>query len=607
MTATRRTIAHLAILMLGGALAYFVGLTDHGLTNTQESLRLTAAREMQARGEWIVPTRLGEPYISKPPVMYWTMIGIAQLRGTEVGLFELRATVALGGLLGMLATYFAGRVLMRDPDRPEEGPAVAFWGALGLMAGVLFTRSSRIGELDILLVPTVTIGVAAIAMAWRRGVEQRRTWWPGIALASVCCAVAALTKGPVPIAVIAAAGYGSILVSAAIEPGPGSGRWRWVGRLAGLIAAGAVWVESSRRVEGASDWLGVLIFMAVAGMVAMGLVRLVEPARVKRWLAGLGRTHPWLVLGSGAASLWWWLGAVEARIGTQTIGRLKDDEVRENLNLLMPQSPVRNLGFMAYGVGAASVAAIIALVWIIRERPVLTRGRLVVLVWMLLGFVIFSTMGKGVARYLTPLWPAVALLGGWWFVRVTSRIAPRRPRGVHPWRITGGVILVGMIAGQTWWYADGRDRFVSERSPRDFVRTLLDEDQADPRRVGSFGFEAPALDYYLGLPTHEGVGAQFWSMGPGRDHRARPVAELIAQLAGEQAAGQTQPYWLIAMEGTATIIRKHGDLRAYLTSQGVPFVEKSADDLPDWSRAPKNTPVRLLVLYPRSTGSDEDR
>lgn len=611
-SARTRVVVHLAILLVVTVAAYCFGLTDHGLTNTQESLRLTAAREMQATGEWIVPTRLGEPYVAKPPLMYWLMIVLARVRGAQVGLVELRAVVALGGVLGVLATYLAGRLMMgrlgetmasgpglctpvESHRRPAgTGQAIAFWAALGLAGGVLFTRSSRIGELDVLMVSTVTLAMALIARAWVLGVERGRVWWTGLVGAAVCAMLAALTKGPIPIALIAVGAYGAVLVEAVAAPAAVRPGWRTAARIVATLAALGVAVVAARGVTGASDWLGVAVFAATAWAVVFGLVRACEPARLARWSRGLWWTQPWLVLGTAAGALWWWLWSVQQRVGAETLDRLKGDEVRENLNILLPQSPVRNLGFMAYGVGAASVAAIGALVWIARDKPAISRGKLVALVWMIGGLVIFSALGKGVARYLTPLWPAIALVGAWWFVSALHA----RPDGASArrWRWVAVVVLGGQIVGQAWWYGDGRDRFASERSPRDFVRALLDEVHADPSRVGTFGFGTPALDLSLGLPTHDRVGAPLWTTGQARDAWARPLGRLLGRLKAEGPAAP--PYWLLAQEPTEAVVRRQGDVRAVLSRRGVPFVELPAEAVPAWTRVPDHTPVRVLVLYP---------
>jgi 4-amino-4-deoxy-L-arabinose transferase-like glycosyltransferase len=586
-TPSRRTITHLALLTLASLATYFVGLTDLGVANTQEMMRLTAAREMQACADLIVPTRFGEPYIAKPPVMYWSMIAIAELRGTRVGLFELRCTVALGGLLGVLVTYLCGRALLRDPEAPDEGVRAAWWGALGLASGVLYVRSSRMGELDILLIPGVVGAITCIALAWRHHLEHGRTKWNLVLVAALCSALAALTKGPVPTAVIGVGAYGAILADAAIRPMANSRvRAPWVGAAIGAFALSAISTPQVDSLEGA---LGVALFALVGGALGWGVARLTEPARARRALGALARTHPIIVLGAGFAALLWWLGAVEARVDPETLARLRAAEVDDNLRLLVPESPVNNLSFFAYGVGAASVACLIALFWIARDKPRLTTGRIVLLAWVLLGLVVFSTMGKGVARYLTPLWPATALLGGWWLV-CAQRDIPRTLAGAHAWRVVPALIITLSFAINAWWYADGRGRFHPERSARALTSAMLDELDVDPRRVGAFGFVSQGLSDAFGLATHEGVRIAYWDLEASASASGRVGAldDLLDRLSNEPDGTR---YWLLAARTRRLTER--------LDERGVRYDLLDTDALPLWVHPSSDDPVRVVVLRPR--------
>ena len=40
-------------------------------------------REMLARGDWVVPYLEGEPYLDKPPLLYWLVIGSYRLFGVH--------------------------------------------------------------------------------------------------------------------------------------------------------------------------------------------------------------------------------------------------------------------------------------------------------------------------------------------------------------------------------------------------------------------------------------------------------------------------------------------------------------------------------------------
>ncbi len=590
---TRRTLTHLAILTLACVACYFTGLDTHGLANSQEAFRLTAAREMQARGDLILPTQQGQPYIAKPPVMYWLMIGVAELRSERVGLFELRFVVALGGLLGVLATYLAGRVLLYDKDEPGFAPAAAFYSALGLAGGVLYARSSRMGELDILMVPTVTLSITCIAIAWNRHAQHARTHWPALACATTCSAIAALTKGPVPLAIIACCGYGAIVLEAVLSDLPHSRAHTRAARALAPLAGLASLLITVPQAQDLKDWLGVLILALTSGLLAWGLVRASEPARFKRWFGAFSRTHPVLVLGAGALAFWWWLSAVEGRVDPDVLARLKESELSDNLRLLVPTSPVNNLGFVTYALGPMSVACMIALYWIARDRPPISRGKLMILAWLLLGLVVFSTMGKGVGRYLTPLWPSVALLGGWWLA-CAIRDIPTSALVRTRWKAVSIGLLVVALAINGWWYADGRNRFFSHRTPRDFARALSAMPTYDADRLGAYEVVAHELDDHLDLATQNGQYVIYWIDHGRENRRTRLIERLFEQLASEPP--EAGPYTLLAYERAAQ--EKGRTIDAMLLAAGIVYTQTPASDLPRWEQPGLKGPVRVLTLFP---------
>src|SRR5690606_30503325 len=136
------------LLALGAlcAVTFFLGLTTHGLTNWREAQRALVARGVARRGDWLVRTVNGEPYLAKPPLIYWAQLGLARLRGSQPTELDLRLTVALAASLGVLATYWAGRRILRsalppgaDPEAaPGAARAGAFWAAAMLGTGILY-------------------------------------------------------------------------------------------------------------------------------------------------------------------------------------------------------------------------------------------------------------------------------------------------------------------------------------------------------------------------------------------------------------------------------------------------------------------------------------
>lgn len=488
----RRDLLLLAALC---AVVYFTGLTTHGVTNWQEAQRLVVAREMAARGGWegwLVPTINGTPYLAKPPLIYWAQLSLARALGREPDLFVLRFVVAAAGLAGVLATYAAGRIILRPaPPKPGITPNhadearwtrdAAFFGSLCLATGILYVRSSRIGELDILLVAPVVAAIAAIGAAWRRHREEDRAHLPAVALAAACAVVAGMAKGPPALLVIGLAAYGGILLTV-------------------CCARSAAPGERSAEAP----------------------ARLARASRPRRAFAAMARTHPLAVLGLPILAIWIWGKAVEARIGVDAVAMAMAGETEDNLRLFELASPLHNLEAMSYGVGLGSIAALIAIIWLIKDRPrpgpAARGGWWIVASWVGLSFVAFSLLGKGVARYLTPVWPGVALLGGMWIASFLRDLPERRSRQA---RFAFAAVIATLAVSQAWWYALGREHYFGRRSPRDFVHELVERFDVDPTRLAVYEFYTPAIDYYAGhlvqplgdVPKRESMlGVEPWTL-----------------------------------------------------------------------------------------------
>ena len=169
--------------------------------------------------------------------------------------------------------------------------------------------------------------------------------------------------------------------------------------------------------------------------------------------------------------------------------------IEKHHRVLVPAAPGRNLGFVLYGAGAASLAAVAALVWVVRDRPALTRGQTVPLAWTALGFAAFSALSRGASRYFTPVWPGMAMLGGLWTARAIRDRLPT-PEARRRWVVglTAGMLL--LAAGQSAWYGPLRARAAADRSPRGLVGAALGV--APPDRLATFEFQNPAVSYYAG-------------------------------------------------------------------------------------------------------------
>jgi hypothetical protein len=171
----------LVLLVLPGVLLY--ACMSFRLFEPDEGRYAEIAREMLGRGDWVVPVLQGEPYLDKPPLMYWlTMVGF---RVFGVHDWSARIVPALAVHLTILVVYLIGRRSL--------GERSAFLGAMLLALAPGFVSMGRLLLLDGLLTLWVTLSVFA-AFEALRGERLRWSWW---LLSALACGLGILTKGPI--------------------------------------------------------------------------------------------------------------------------------------------------------------------------------------------------------------------------------------------------------------------------------------------------------------------------------------------------------------------------------------------------------------------------
>jgi 4-amino-4-deoxy-L-arabinose transferase-like glycosyltransferase len=178
----------LLVLLLPAALLY--PTRSFRLLEPDEGRYAQIAREMFDRGEWVVPTLQAEPYLDKPPLLYWSVILCYRMFGVSDG--AARIIPALAVHLTILLLYLVGR--------RSVGERSAFWGALMLCVAPGFLGMGRLLILDGLLTLWVTLSLLAGFEAIR-GEQLRRGWW---LLAAAACGLGVLTKGPIAVILLVA-------------------------------------------------------------------------------------------------------------------------------------------------------------------------------------------------------------------------------------------------------------------------------------------------------------------------------------------------------------------------------------------------------------------
>lgn len=199
-----------------------------------------AAREMVELGDWVVPHLAYVPYVEKPPLVYW-LGASARLLGDHPLLINLPSLLAT--LVMISATYLFGR----EWRNRQVGLTAA-----GLLLGATMTQVfSGVLLTDPLLAAALSVGW----LLWWRWDQQGRTRLAPLLGFYVVVAIGWLAKGPVALALPAAAIGVYALLRGGIS-GLGTTLWAmkpWWG-MALIVALNlpwtlALWARDPRLVE----------------------------------------------------------------------------------------------------------------------------------------------------------------------------------------------------------------------------------------------------------------------------------------------------------------------------------------------------------------------
>ena len=215
--------AGLALLLVVASLLFFLRLRAP-LLEPQEGRYAEIPRQMLLRGDWMIPHLDGQPYLDKPPLLYWSVMGAYKLFG--VADRSARLVPGLAGVLLVLVTYLWGRAVL-------GGRAGLCGGAVLCLMPELVYRG-RMLSFDILLALWVTAALAAAHVAMV-GPRFRPGWW---FLSALACGLGLLTKGPVALALVGV----PVIALAWIDPRLSRPGWRgWVAYLVVALGIAAPW------------------------------------------------------------------------------------------------------------------------------------------------------------------------------------------------------------------------------------------------------------------------------------------------------------------------------------------------------------------------------
>lgn len=112
MIGTFRETSRWPLILLGLWMVTLIGIDSIPLEN-HELFVLQTTREMETRGDWIVPSFNNELRLKKPPLNYRATAAISHLDpfSEDVQIWHGRMISLLAGLVMVLATYHAGKTM----------------------------------------------------------------------------------------------------------------------------------------------------------------------------------------------------------------------------------------------------------------------------------------------------------------------------------------------------------------------------------------------------------------------------------------------------------------------------------------------------------------
>jgi 4-amino-4-deoxy-L-arabinose transferase-like glycosyltransferase len=141
---------HLAAISLIAGVVMFTNLGGPKLWDRDEPRNAGCAKEMLERGDWVTPVFNGELRSHKPVLLYWFMISAYQVFG--VNEFSARLWSAIFALGTCYCTYGIGRRLFN--------PQAGLWGAV-ILTTLMFGVAGRAATPD-----SVLIFFNTLALAW---------------------------------------------------------------------------------------------------------------------------------------------------------------------------------------------------------------------------------------------------------------------------------------------------------------------------------------------------------------------------------------------------------------------------------------------------------
>jgi len=410
-------LKHIVLLVSLCTIVFMTNLGGPKLWDRDEPRNAGCAYEMMAAGDWVVPRFNDQLRSHKPALLYWMMI--ASYSAFGVNEFAARFGSAILGSLTVLLTYGIGSRLF--------GRTSSIWGGVVLATTMMYVIASRAATPDAPLIFFVALGMwlyvrfsfppltEADASTAESHSYYPTSWWQ-VGLIYIAFGFAVLSKGPIGL-ILPTAIIGMFLLIMRLPPmGPITS---WSQRIVWWVRPFAPW-----------HFVKTVFFMRpVLAVVACLLVALPwyfsVAQRDYRWIEGFFWDHNILRA----------VSAFEGHSGPPFYYLL-----------------AICIGFFPWSVFLAPM--IMDLRSQLRADRVQNIGIAFCLCWVLVWLIAFSFAQTKLPSYITPLYPALAILFGHFAARMSEKVSDISPKwldlayGVTV--VVGVLLIVGItIASQT--------------------------------------------------------------------------------------------------------------------------------------------------------------
>jgi 4-amino-4-deoxy-L-arabinose transferase-like glycosyltransferase len=373
------------------AIVLFFNLGKAKLWDRDEPRNARCAVEMMERHDWIVPTFNGELRAHKPVLLYWLMIGAYGLFG--VNEFAARFSSALLAVGTAYLTYLIGRRLF---DR-----TIGSWAAVILATSLMFQVVGRAATPDSTLIFFCTAALAVFVHSQVRegGIARRRFG------DSIACGLPTMPSDHVEefprLHLLPAIGVSFLMALAVLAKGP-------VGMILPamiMVTFGAV--RSMQSAGRATDQVSSSVLTGIAASIRRGVAHLADGIKHVRPYVMLVTivliAAPWYVL-VGIKTNGEWL---KVFFGEHNLGRAASAMEGHDGSILY--YPIALLvGFFPWSVFAVPAGRVVYRE--LRRKGPCSDGLVFLLSWLVCVIAPFSIAQTKLPNYITPAYPAVALL-----------------------------------------------------------------------------------------------------------------------------------------------------------------------------------------------------